>query len=206
MQNLRSAILEWLPTLDPFTFISLVSFDTSVSLHHLASPDPSSSDPTPRLFSLTLPGSRPLDPALLASHLCGPQAGSHLCGGSLGPGGQAAQLSVQLGAGGLEAVRLALASIRPMEVDLPLAHRPRSVCMGVGREMAWGDRRSGWHWSAFALWCRPAPGSQGQVGVQNGFRMLVWVRGDMLKWQERQCQAPCPNKALHVLMHLHQRA
>ena len=134
LQNLRAATLEWLPTLDPSTYISLVSFDTSVSLHHLASPNPSATDPTPRLFSLTLPGSRPLDPALLASHLCG---------GSLGPGGQAAQLSVQLGAGGLAAVRLALASIRPMEVDLPLAHRPRSVWMGVGREVARGERAVG---------------------------------------------------------------
>ena len=111
-------VLEALSSLDRSTRVSVLSFDSVVSLHHLGGqPTAESSEPSTSstAFSLTLPGSRPLDPTLLSTYITGAVRG---------PGGCKAVLHADM-SGGLQHIEAALRSIRPLESDRSLEQRPR---------------------------------------------------------------------------------
>ncbi|GAX77710.1 hypothetical protein CEUSTIGMA_g5153.t1 [Chlamydomonas eustigma] len=113
LEGMATGLIEALSSLEASTRISVITFDSVLSLHSLTSDSN---------FSFTMPGSKPLDLALLAAYLSGEVSGV---------GGVKAVFTLDIKLA-LPRILTLLQTIRPMEEDQPMVWRAR--CLGLAVE------------------------------------------------------------------------
>eukprot|EP00798_Chlamydomonas_sp_ICE-L_P020834 gene20834-27666_t len=112
MQNLRTAAVQALHSMDPKTLLSVVSFDGVVSMHNLAAPSMEASPGG--YFSHALPGSTSVEPSMLSFYMQQPGT----------------ELVVELGKC-LPHLDSLLGCIRPLEQSKPVRQRTRCLLVAV---------------------------------------------------------------------------